>query len=168
MGAEDYMFASGDWADWAYTYNGYNRRRSKRHKQYDNFDYSFSRRSYTASERKAYGYRRICAFYKEFLKALPLALKEKAFYKLFKHNLQYKTLSYTEDIPTQYEDAFRRMVFNLADKEDLINAWLNMNTYECFRKFPRNLRESLLRGFADTYSLDLSKLSHIKEYNIDA
>ena len=70
MSAEDYMFESGDWADWAYTYDGYHRRR---YKQYGNFDYSFSRRSYTTSERKAYGYRKVRAFYKEFLKALPLA-----------------------------------------------------------------------------------------------
>lgn len=165
MSAEDYMFESGDWFDWAYTYNGYHRR-SRHYKQYDSFDYSFSRRSYTTSERRAYGYRKVRAFYKEFLKALPLALKEKAFYKLFKRNLQYRKMSYTEEIPVQYEDAFRRMVFNLADTEDLTNAWLNMNTYECFRNFPRNLRESLLKGFVDNYNLDLSKLSHIKEYNI--
>ena len=166
MSAGDYMFESGDWADWSYTYSGYHKRR--RYKQYDSFDYSFYNKSYTTSERRAYGYRKVRAFYREFLKALPLSLKEKAFYKLFKRNLQYRALSYTEDIPIQYENAFRRMVLNLASTEDLTNAWLNMNTYECFRKFPKNLRESLLKDFADNYNLDLSKLSHIKEYNINA
>ena len=166
MSAEDYMFESGDWADWSYTYSRYHK--CRRYKQYDSFDYSFYNKSYTNSERRAYGYRKVCAFYREFLKALPLSLKEKAFYKLFKRNLQYRALSYTEDIPIQYEDAFRRMVFNLAGTEDLTNAWLNMNTYEYFRKFPKNLRESLLKDFADNYNLDLSKLSHIKEYNINA
>ena len=156
MGAEDYMFESGDWADWSYTYSRYHKRR--RYKQYDSFDYSLS---YSYAERRAYGYRRVCAFYRKFLNALPTSLKEKAFYRLFKHNLQYRKMSYTEDIPIQYEDAFRRMVFNLADTEDLTNAWLNMNTYEYFMKFPRKLRESLLRDFADNYNLDLSKLSHI-------
>lgn len=166
MSAGDYMFESGDWADWSYTYSGYHKRR--RYKQYDSFDYSFYNKSYTTSERRAYGYRKVRAFYREFLKALPLSLKEKAFYMLFKHNLQYKKLAYTEDIPIQYEDAFRRIVFNLASTEDLTNAWLNMNTYEYFRKFPRNLQESLLKDFADNYNLDLSKLSHIEEYNINA
>ena len=166
MSAGDYMFESGDWADWSYTYSGYHKRR--RYKQHDSFGYSFYNKSYTTSERRAYGYRKVRAFYREFLKALPLALKEKAFYKLFKRNLQYRALSYTEDVPEQYEDVFRRMVFNLAGTEDLTNAWLNMNTYEYFRKFPKNLRESLLKDFVDNYNLDLSKLSHIKEYNIDA
>lgn len=165
MSAEDYMFESGDWFDWAYTYNGF-RKCSRSYKHYDSFDYSLYNKPYSNAERRAYGYRKVRAFYKEFLKALPLALKEKAFYKLFKRNLQYRKMSYTEEIPVQYEDAFRRMVFNLADTEDLTNAWLNMNTYECFRNFPRNLRESLLKGFVDNYNLDLSKLSHIKEYNI--
>ena len=164
MSAEDYMFESGDWFDWSCTYNSYHKR-SRRYKQYDSFDYSLS---YSYAERRAYGYRKVRAFYREFLKALPLSLKEKAFYMLFKHNLQYKKLAYMEDIPIQYEDAFRRTVFNLASTEDLTNAWLNMNTYEYFRKFPRNLQESLLKDFADNYNLDLSKLAHIKEYNIDA
>lgn len=166
MSAGDYMFESGDWADWSYTYSGYHKRR--RYKQYDSFDYSFYNKSYTTSERRAYGYRKVRAFYREFLKALPISLKEKAFYMLFKHNLQYKKLAYMEDIPIQYEDAFRRTVFNLSSTEDLTNAWLNMNTYEYFRKFPKNLRESLLKDFADNYNLDLSKLAHIKEYNINA
>ena len=87
---------------------------------------------------------------------------------LFKRNLQYKKLAYMEDIPMQYEDAFRRMVFSLAATEDLTNAWLNMNTYEYFIEFPRKLRESLLKDFVDNYNLDLSKLAHIEEYNIDA
>lgn len=82
--------------------------------------------------------------------------------------MQYRELSYTEDVPIQYEDAFRRMVLNLANTEDLTNAWLNMNTYEYFRKFPKNLQESLLKDFVDNYNLDLSKLSHIKGYNINA
>lgn len=77
-------------------------------------------------------------------------------------------MSYTEDIPIQYEDAFRRMVFSLASTEALTNAWLNMNTYEYFMRFPRKLRKSLLKGFVDNYNLDLSKLAHIEEYNIDA
>ena len=166
MSAEDYMFESGDWADWSYTYSGYHKRR--RYKQYDSFDYSFYNKSYTTSERRAYGYRKVRAFYREFLKALPLALKEKAFYKLFKRNLQYRALSYTEDIPIQYENAFRHMVFSLAATEDLTNAWLNMNVYEYFRKLPRVLQASLLKGFVDNYNLDLSKLAHIKEYNINA
>lgn len=166
MSAEDYMFESGDWADWSYTYSGYHKRR--RYKQYDSFDYSFYNKSYTTSERRAYGYRKVRAFYRKFLKALPLALKEKAFYILFKRNLQYKKLSYTEEIPVQYEDAFRRIVFSLATTEALTNAWLNMNTYEYFSNFPRKLRESLLKGFVDNYNLDLNKLSHIEEYNIDA
>lgn len=166
MSAEDYMFESGDWADWSYTYSGYHKRR--RYKQYDSFDYSFYNKSYTTSERRAYGYRKVCAFYREFLKALPLALKEKAFYKLFKRNLQYRELSYTEDVPEQYENAFRCMVLNLANTEDLTNAWLNMNTYEYFRKFPKNLQESLLKDFVDNYNLDLSRLAHIKGYNINA
>lgn len=164
MSAEDYMFESGDWEDWSHTYNRYHKR-SRHCKQYDSFDYSLS---YSYAERRAYGYKKVRAFYREFLKALPLALKEKAFYKLFKRNLQYRALSYTEGVPEQYEDAFRRMVFNLADTEDLINAWLNMNTYEYFRKFPKNLQESLLKDFVDNYNLDLSKLVHIREYNIDA
>ena len=166
MSAEDYMFESGDWADWSYTYSRYHKRR--RYKQYDSFDYSFYNKSYTTSERRAYGYRKVRAFYREFLKALPLALKEKAFYKLFKRNLQYKTLSYTEDVSEQYENVFTRLVINLATTEDLTNAWLNMNTYEYFRKFPKNLQESLLKDFVDNYNLDLSKLAHIKEYNINA
>lgn len=166
MSAEDYMFESGDWADWSYTYSGYPKRR--RYKQYDSFDYSFYNKSYTNSERRAYGYRKVRAFYREFLKALPLALKEKAFYKLFKRNLQYRALSYTEDVPEQYENAFTRLVLNLATTEDLTNAWLNMNVYEYFRKLPRVLQESLLKGFADNYNLDLSELSHIEGYNIDA
>lgn len=166
MSAEDYMFESGDWADWSYTYSGYHKRR--RYKQYDSFDYSFYNKSYTTSERRAYGYRKVRAFYREFLKALPLSLKEKAFYKLFKRNLQYRALSYTEDVPEQYENVFTSLVLNLATTEDLTNAWLNMNTYEYFRKFPKNLQESLLKDFADNYNLDLSKLAHIKEYNINA
>lgn len=166
MSAEDYMFESGDWADWSYTYSGYHKRR--RYKQYDSFDYSLYNQPYSNAERRAYGHRKVRAFYRKFLKALPLALKEKAFYKLFKRNLQYRALSYTEDVPEQYENAFRHMVFSLAATEDLTNAWLNMNTYEYFRKFPRNLRESLLKDFEDNYNLDLSKLAHIKEYNIDA
>lgn len=166
MSAGDYMFESGDWADWSYTYSGYHKRR--RYKQYDSFDYSLYNKSYTTSERRAYGYRKVRAFYREFLKALPLSLKEKAFYKLFKRNLQYRALSYTEDVPEQYENVFTSLVLNLATTEDLTNAWLNMNTYEYFRKFPRNLQESLLKDFADNYNLDLSKLSHIKEYNINA
>lgn len=165
MSAEDYMFESGDWADWSYTYNRYYKRR---YKQYDSFAYNFYNKSYTTSERRAYGYRKIRAFYRKFLKALPLALKEKAFYKLFKRNLQYKELSYTEGVPKQYEDVFTRLVLSLAATEDLTSAWLNLNTYEYFRKFPRNLRESLLKDFVDNYNLDLSKLAHIKEYNIDA
>lgn len=165
MSAEDYMFESGDWADWSYTYNRYHKRR---YKQYDSFAYNFYNKSYTTSERRAYGYGKICAFYRKLLKALPLALKEEAFYKLFKRNLQHKTLSYTEDVPKQYENAFRCLVFNLATTEDLTNAWLNMNTYTYFKKFPKELRESLLKGFVANYNLDLSKLSHIKEYNIDA
>lgn len=167
MSAEDYMFEHGDWGDWSYTYNRYHKR-SRHYKQYDSFDYSLYNQPYSNAERRAYGHRKVRAFYREFLKALPISLKEKAFYMLFKHNLQYKKLAYMEDIPIQYEDAFRRMVFNLAGTEDLTNAWLNMNTYEYFRKFPRNLRESLLKDFVDNYNLDLSKLSHIKEYNIDA
>lgn len=107
-------------------------------------------------------------FFKKFEEVVGKPVMQKAFYKLFKHNLQYKKLAYMEDIPIQYEDAFRRMVLNLANTEDLTNAWLNMNTYEYFRKFPRNLQESLLKGFVDNYNLDLSKLSHIKEYNINA
>lgn len=107
-------------------------------------------------------------FFKKFEEVVGKPVMQKAFYKLFKHNLQYKKLAYMEDIPIQYEDAFRRMVLNLANTEDLTNAWLNMNTYEYFRKFPRNLRESLLKDFVDNYNLDLSKLAHIKEYNIDA
>ena len=166
MSAGDYMFESGDWADWSYTYSGYHKRR--RYKQYDSFDYSFYNKSYTTSERRAYGYRKVCAFYREFLKALPLSLKEKAFYMLFKHNLQYKKLAYMEDIPIQYEDAFRRTVFNLASTEDLTNAWLNMNVYKYFMKLPRVLQESLLKGFVDNYNLDLNRLSHIEGYNIDA
>lgn len=166
MSAEDYMFESGDWADWSYTYSGYHKRR--RYKQYDSFDYSLYNQPYSNAERRAYGHRKVRAFYRKFLKALPLALKEKAFYKLFKRNLQYRALSYTEDVPEQYENAFRHMVFSLAATEDLTNAWLNMNTYEYFRKFPRNLRESLLKDFEDNYNLDLSKLAHIEEYNINA
>lgn len=164
MSAEDYMFESGDWFDWSCTYNRYHKR-SRRYKQYDSFDYSLS---YSYAERRAYGYRRVCAFYKKFLNALPTSLKEKAFYILFKHNLQYRKMSYTEDIPIQYEDAFRRMVFSLASTEALTNAWLNMNTYEYFMRFPRKLRKSLLKGFVDNYNLDLNKLAHIEEYNIDA
>ncbi len=167
MSAEDLMFEHGDWGDWSCTYNGYHKR-SRRYKQYDSFDYSLYNKPYSNVERRAYGYRKVRAFYRKFLNALPTSLKEKAFYILFKHNLQYRKMSYTEDIPIQYEDAFRRMVFNLADTEDLTNAWLNMNTYEYFRKFPKNLRESLLKDFVDNYNLDLSKLAHIKEYNIDA
>lgn len=167
MSAEDYMFESGDWADQSYTYNGYHKR-SRRYKQYDSFDYSLYNKPYSNVERRAYGYRKVRAFYKEFLKALPSSLKEKAFYMLFKRNLQYKKISYMEDIPMQYEDAFRRMVFSLAATEDLTNAWLNMNTYEYFIEFPRKLRESLLKDFVDNYNLDLSKLAHIEEYNIDA
>ena len=166
MSVEDYMFESGDWTDWSYTYSGYHKRR--RYKQHDSFDYSFYKKSYTTSERRAYGYRKVRAFYREFLKALPLALKEKAFYKLFKRNLQYRALSYTEDVPEQYENVFTRLVLNLATTEDLTNAWLNMNVYEYFRKLPRVLQESLLKGFVDNYNLDLNRLSHIKVYNIDA
>lgn len=164
MSAEDYMFESGDWFDWSCTYNRYHKR-SRRYKQHDSFYYSLS---YSYAERRAYGYRRVCAFYKKFLNALPTSLKEKAFYILFKHNLQYRKMSYTEDIPIQYEDAFRRIVFSLASTEALTNAWLNRNTYEYFMKFPRKFRESLLRGFVDNYNLDLSELSHIEGYNIDA
>ena len=165
MSAEDYMFESGDWADWSYTYSRYHKRR--RYKQYDSFDYSFYNNSYTANERRAYGYRKVRVFYRKFLKALPLSLKEKAFYALFKRNLQYRILSYTEDIPKQYENAFRCLVLNLATPEDLTNAWLNMNVHEYFSDFPNGLQESLLKGFVDNYNLDLSKLAHIEEYNIN-
>ena len=75
MSVEDYMFESGDWFDWSCTYNRYHKR-SRRYKQYDSFDYSLS---YSYAERRAYGYRRVCAFYKKFLNALPTSLKEKAF-----------------------------------------------------------------------------------------
>ena len=101
MSAEDYMFESGDWADLSYTYSGYHKR-SRRYKQYDSFDYSLYNKPYSNAERRAYGHRKVCAFYREFLKALPLSLKEKAFYTLFKHNLQYKKLAYMKDIPIQY------------------------------------------------------------------
>ena len=60
------------------------------------------------------------------------------------------------------------MVFSLAATEDLTNAWLNMNVYKYFMKLPRVLQESLLKGFVDNYNLDLSELSHIEGYNIDA
>lgn len=165
MSAEDYMFESGDWGDWSYTYNRYHKR-YRRYKQYDNFDYSFYNKSYITSERRAYGYRKIRAFYRKFLKALPLVLKEKAFYRLFKRNLQYKEISYTEGVPKQYEDVFTRLVLSLATTEDLTKAWLNLNTYEYFKKFPKGLQESLLKGFVYNYNLDLSRLSHIREYNI--
>lgn len=165
MSAEDYMFESGDWADWSYTYSRYHKRR---YKQYDSFAYNFYNKSYTTSERRAYGYRKIRAFYRKLLKALPLALKEKAFYKLFKRNLQYKELSYTEGVPKQYEDVFTRLVFSLATIKDLTSAWLNLNTYEYFKKFPKGLQEGLLKDFVYNYNLDLSKLRHIKEYNIYA
>lgn len=165
MSAEDYMFESGDWADWSYTYNGYHKR-SRHYKQCNDFDYIY--RPYTASERKAYGYRSICAFYTRLLDALPVSLKKKAFHLLFKHNLQYKMHSYTRNIPKQYNDAFRRIVFNLAETDDLTNAWLNTIVYSYFKSLPKDLQKSLLKGFVDNYNLDLNALNHIREYNIDA